>query len=80
MAAVTGVGVVLVGRNDGPAFHDAEVHRLDRLMKTIESVLVGIHSAAGLGLSSIARTEGRAHRRLPAAAPGGRDHWCSTAP
>ncbi len=54
VAAVTGVGVVLVGRNDGPAFHDAEVHRLDRLMKTIESVLAGIASAAGSGLPSLA--------------------------
>src|SRR3954451_13962779 len=45
-AAVTGVGVVLVGRSEGPAFHDAEVHRLDRLMKTVESVLAGSHSAS----------------------------------
>jgi ACT domain len=42
VAAVTGVGVVLVGRNEGPAFHDAEVLRLDKLMKTLESVLEAV--------------------------------------
>ena len=42
VAAVTGVGVVLVGRSEGPAFHDAEVLRLDKLMKTLESVLDAI--------------------------------------
>ena len=42
VAAVTGVGVVLVGRTEGPAFHDAEVLRLDKLMKTLESVLDAI--------------------------------------
>ena len=42
VAAVTGVGVVLVGRTEGPSFHDAEVLRLDKLMKTLESVLAAV--------------------------------------
>lgn len=46
VAAVTGVGVVLVGRTDGPAFHDAEVLRLDKLMKTVESLLDAINVPA----------------------------------
>jgi ACT domain len=48
VAAVTGVGVVLVGRTEGPAFHDAEILRLDKLMKTVESVLAAIQTAGSL--------------------------------
>lgn len=45
VAAIGGYGVVLIGRNDGPAFHDAEVLRLDKLMKTVETVLRAIAPA-----------------------------------
>ena len=38
--------MVLVGRTDGPAFHDAEVLRLDKLMKTLESLLDAINVPA----------------------------------
>jgi hypothetical protein len=50
VAAVTGVGVVLVGRAEGPAFHDAEILRLDKLMKTLETVLTAIQGPANLSL------------------------------
>ena len=53
VAAVTGVGVVLVGRTEGPAFHDAEILRLDKLMKTLETVLVAIQGGAGVRLPSL---------------------------
>jgi hypothetical protein len=50
VAAVTGVGVVLVGRSEGPAFHDAEILRLDKLMKTVETVLAAIEGRNSLSL------------------------------
>jgi hypothetical protein len=49
VAAVAGHGVVLVGRNEGPAFHDAEILRLDKLMKTVETVLGAINPSVQLG-------------------------------
>jgi hypothetical protein len=54
VAAVTGVGVVLVGRTEGPAFHDAEILRLDKLMKTLETVLAAIQGSPTARLASIA--------------------------
>jgi hypothetical protein len=53
VAAVTGVGVVLVGRTEGPAFHDAEILRLDKLMKTLETVLVAIQDSSAGRLPSL---------------------------
>jgi hypothetical protein len=48
VAAVAGYGVVLIGRNEGPSFHDAEILRLDKLMKTVETVLGAINPSLGL--------------------------------
>jgi hypothetical protein len=48
VAAVTDYGVVLVGRNDGPPFHDAEILRLDKLMKTVDTVLGAINPSVQL--------------------------------
>lgn len=53
VAAVTGVGVVLIGRTEGPAFHDAEVLRLDKLMKTLETVLAAIQGSSAARLPSL---------------------------
>ena len=39
MAPIPEFGVVLVGRDDGIAFHDTEVFRLQQLMMTIDALI-----------------------------------------